>query len=428
MKVGCRVELRWAVLGALLACGAAQALPPDQVFERASALTWQVRALAADEKLLTAASGISIAPGKVVTSCSVLARARQLQLRRGNTIYDAKLEAPDVERDLCQLDAPGLAAPAPVLGSARELRPGKKLYVIGFGLGNALTLGEGLVSAVHDAGTANERIQTTIPAARGLLGAGVYDEEARLVGVVTSSPKEAAAVTFAVPADWVPEVAARGAAALAARSKPAATTAAAGGGAPGLPAAGTTWVYAFAERVFTRRQVEFTVQVLGTAGDVVQESLSARGGQAARLVVDPREPLILERRLEGPSWLIEAPPYLLVASGGRAPADLDRVSGYPRGESILPRWIHRASAEDWEQVSVPAGTFRALRVTLSGERERTALTGGAQFVGRFELVAWYAPEVMRYVRLEHKAWSGGFGAQGRLSSHDVVELLSYKAP
>jgi serine protease Do len=414
-----------ALLVASIASGTGLALPPDQVFERAGALTWQVRALAADEKLLTAASGIAIAPGKVVTSCSVLARARQLQLRRGNTIYDAKLEAPDVERDLCQLEAPGLASPAPALGSARELRPGKKLYVIGFGLGNALTLGEGLVSAVHDAGTANERIQTTIPAASGLLGAGVYDEEARLVGVVTSSPKQAAASLFALPADWVPEIAARGAAALAARSKPAAA-AAAGGGAPGLPAAGTTWVYAFAERVFTRRQVEFTVQVLGTAGDVVQESLSAPGAQASRLVVDPREPLILERRLDGPTVLMEAPPYLLVAGGGRPPANLEGVSGYPKGESILPRWINRASVEDWEQVNVPAGTYRALRIVMRGERAPTAVTGGMQLTGRFELVAWYAPEVKRYVRLEHKAWSGSFGTKGQQTNHDVVELLRYQ--
>jgi hypothetical protein len=195
-----------------------------------------------------------------------------------------------------------------------------------------------------------------------------------------------------------------------------------------LPAAGSTWTYAFAERLFSRRQAEFTVQALQTEGDVVQESLSAQGAQATRLPVAANAPLILERPLGGDLILHEAPPYLLAAGGGKDPAGLDAVAGYPRGESILPRWIHRASAEGWEQVTVPAGTFRALRVTVHGTRERTAMTGGAQFVGRFELVAWYAPEAKRYVRLEHKAWSGGFGAQGRPSSHDVVELLSYKAP
>ena len=106
MNAGRNVELRWAVLGLLLTCGAAQALPPDQIFDRASALTWQVRALGANEQLLGAASGIAVAPGKLLTSCGALARAQQVQLRRGNAIYDAKLEAPDIARDLCQLDVP----------------------------------------------------------------------------------------------------------------------------------------------------------------------------------------------------------------------------------------------------------------------------------------------------------------------------------
>jgi S1-C subfamily serine protease len=411
------------------ACGAAQALPPDQVFERAGAVTWQVRALAADEKLLTAASGIEIAPGKVVTSCSVLARAQQVQLRRGNTIYEARLEAPDVERDLCQLDAQGLASPAPALGSARELRPGKKLYVIGFGLGNALTLGEGLVSAVHDAGTANERIQTTIPAARGLLGAGVYDEQARLVGVVTSSPKEAAAVTFAVPADWVPEIAARGAAALAARSKLAAAAAAPGAvaAAPGFPAAGTTWVYGHVERIFGRRQTEVTIQVLRVEGQVVDEALSVTSGSSARRAISASGAQIFEYQINSNAVLMEVAPYLLAASGGKAPADFNVTSGYPSGGTGIPRWLYSTQVQDWEKITVPAGTFKALRVEVTGRRESPP--GGQGFVtGEFLITAWYAPEVKRFVRLEHRVKSGAFSSRGQVVGEDVVELLAYRPP
>jgi len=427
MKGECSVELRWAVLGALLACGAAQALPPDQVFERAAAVTWQVRALAADEKLLTAASGIAIAPGKVVTSCSVLARARLLQLRRGNTIYEARLEAPDVERDLCQLEAQGLASPAPALGSTRELRPGKKLYVIGFGLGNALTLGEGLVSAVHDAGTANERIQTTIPAARGLLGAGVYDEEARLVGVVTYSPKQAAASLFAVPADWVPEVAARGAAALAARAKPADAPAGSAAAAPGLPAAGTTWVYSHVERIFGRRQTEITVQVLRVDGQVLEESLSAASGASVRRAVNAGDPTLLEYQISGNAVLIEPPPYLVAASGGKAPVDAIVKTGYPTGGQGVPAWIYTTQVQDWEQVTVPAGTFRALRIDVAGRRANQP--GGQGFVtGEFLITAWYAPEVKRFVRMEHRVKSGAFSSRGQVVGEDVVELLAYRPP
>jgi S1-C subfamily serine protease len=206
-----------AGIAALLACGFAHALPPDQIYDRVAPAVWSVKAYAAEEKLLASASGVAVAPGKLVTSCQVLARARQVQVRRGNSIYDAKLEFPDIERDLCQLDVPGLTAPALTVGSARGLRPGQRLYVVGFSRGNEQSIGEGLVSAVSEAGSAKERIQTTVPAAPGLRGAGVFDEEARLVGVVTASPADAAASTFAVPADWLAELGARGGAALAAR-------------------------------------------------------------------------------------------------------------------------------------------------------------------------------------------------------------------
>ena len=421
MKAGCSIYRRWALLG-MLACASAFALPPDQIYDRAAALTWQVRALGANEQLLGAASGIAVAPGKLLTSCGALARARQVQLRRGNTIYDAKLEFPDVERDLCQLDVPGLASPAPALGSTRSLRPGQRLYVIGYGVGNAVAIGEGLVSAVHDAGAANERIQTTIPAARGLLGAGVYDENARLVGVVTASPKEAAATVFAVPADWIAEVAARGQAALAARSKPAATAPAAA--APGLPAAGTTWTYGHVDRQYTGRQTDITVQVLRVDGPVVEEAVAAGAGQSARRVVNSGEVRILEQAFSSNVALMELAPYLIAANGGKAPADPGRVSGYPIGGTGFSGWVYRASVQDWEQVTVPAGTFRALRIDIDGTRERPNYTN-APHAGRFRITAWYAPEVKRYVRLEHKNWSGSIAGAGQQSGHEVVELLKY---
>jgi serine protease Do len=409
-----------------LVAGAAHALPPEQIYARAAELTWQVRALGADEKLLAAASGIAVAPGKVLTSCQVLARARQLQLRRANSIYDARLEAPDVERDLCLLDAPGLASPAPVMGSARSLRPGQRLYAIGFGVGNAASINEGLVSVVHDAGDASERIQTTIPAARGLLGAGVYDEEARLIGVITASPKEAATVAFAVPADWVPEVAARGQAALAARSKPAAATPGAVAAAPGMPAAGTTWVYGYIERIFGRKQVEYSVRVLRVIDAVVEEALTfaGSGSKDARRVVDAREARFLEQRLDANATLIELAPYLVAASNGKEPAAPLRPMGYPIGDATLSDWLTSARLLDWEQVTVPAGTFRALRVEIDGKRERPPFTNHV-VAGSFRLTAWYAPEVQRLVRLEHQVRGGSISGSGGLVAHDVVELLKY---
>ena len=65
------------LFAALFACvpgSRAQSLAPDQLFERVAPGVWAVRALDAAEKPLATGSGVAVAPGKVVTSCQVLAR------------------------------------------------------------------------------------------------------------------------------------------------------------------------------------------------------------------------------------------------------------------------------------------------------------------------------------------------------------------
>jgi hypothetical protein len=414
-----------------LAPTSAYALPPDQIFDRVAPGVWSVKAYSAEEKLLASASGIVVAPGKLVTSCQVLARARQVQLRRGNTIFDAKLEFPDVERDLCQLDVPGLAAPAPAVGSARALKPGQRLYVVGFARGNEQSIGEGLVSTLSEAGSSKERIQTTVPASAGLLGAGVFDEEARLVGIVTSSPKDAAATAFAVPAEWLAELAGRGEAALAARAKPAAAGGAgpsASAAAPGLPAAGTTWVYGFNQRIFSRGQVDLTVRVLRVSDTIVEEAVTANapGAKDVRRVVEARQSQFVEYPISPSDAVTELAPYLLAASGGKVPADIGNPGGYPIGSPGLPSWLARATVLGWEQVTVPAGTFRALRVRVTGQRS-APIGGRTAFAGRFEMSAWYAPDVNRVVRQEHRVWTAD-GISPVLAVDEVLELTSYRPP
>jgi hypothetical protein len=412
----------------LLAAAAAHALPPDQIFERVAPGVWSVKAYTEDEKLLASASGIVLAPGKLVTSCQVLARARQVQLRRGNTIFDAKLEFPDVERDLCQLDVPGLTAPAPVVGSARALKPGQRLYVVGFARGNEQSISEGLVSVHSEAGSSKERIQTTVPAAPGLVGAGVFDEQARLVGIVTSSPKDAAASAFALPADWLAELAERGKAALAARSATRAPTGAgtASNAAPGLPAAGTVWTYGFVERIYSRRQIDLSIRVLRVDGPIVEEAVTTTGSGSGdtRRAINAAESRFVVHALSPAANVTELGPYLLAASAGKAPAEIHDPGGYPIGSPGLPSWIAKAAVQGWEQVTVPAGTYRALRVDVTGRRS-FPIGGRTAFAGRFEMSVWYAQDVNRVVRQEHRVWTAD-GLAPILAAHEVLELLSYR--
>jgi serine protease Do len=406
----------------------AHALPPDQIFERVAPAVWLVKAYAAEERLLASASGVAIAPGKLVTSCQALAHARQVQVRHGHSIYDAKLEFPDVERDLCQLDVPGLATQVPGVGSASALKPGQRLYVVGFARGNEQSIGEGLVSVLSAAGSAKERLQTTIPAAAGLLGAGVFDEGARLVGIVTSSPKDASATAFAVPADWLAEIATRGQAALAARKSmfAAAKQSTKSTADSGLPATGTLWTYSYVEKLFSRRQIELSVRVLRVDGSIVEEAISAAGstGGDERRVVNARESRFVQHALSPAISVTEFAPYLLAATKNLAIV-ADPV-GYPIESPGLPSWTANATVKGWDQVNVAAGSFKALRVDVAGRRS-AAIGGRTAFAGRFEMSVWYAPSIRRIVRQEQRVWTAD-GISPMLAAHEILELTSYRPP
>jgi serine protease Do len=406
---------------------AAQTLAPDQLFDRVSPSVWSVKTYTDDEKLITSASGIVVAPGRIVTSCQVLARARQVRLRRGNAIFEAKLEFPDVERDLCQLEAVGLDAPAAPIGSARDLRPGQRLYVVGFAHGSAQSIGEGLVSEISEEGTPKERLLTTIPATDGLRGAGVFDGQGRLVGIVTGSPKGAAAVVAAVPAKWLADVPARGKAALAARAQRAATADASS--PEGLPVPGTQWVYAFNERIFSKGQVNITVRVLRADPSIVEEVVTSDSGSAKELrrVISHRVPSFDEYVIRPGSAFVELAPYLMTAAEQKAPSEFQNPSGYPVGSSALPGWETRVIQIGWETTVVTAGRFRTFRIKAIGKRVAPIGGRGNAYDSKFELDLWYSPDVKRIVRLEHKSWAAD-GYFPKPSKHDVVELVSFRPP
>lgn len=194
-----------------------------------------------------------------------------------------------------------------------------------------------------------------------------------------------------------------------------------------LPKSGTTWVYGFEDRGFNRRKSVVTVRVIRSNDFMVEEvlTLGERNANAAVRIVTAREPCFLEYALDQDAALIELAPYLLVANEGAGLPDKLGLSGYPAGGSGLPPWQITARKGRWEEISVPAGRFRAFRVDVKGKR-RNEVFGHGQQTGSFEVIAWYAPAVKRLVKIEHKTWSTGPNVEQ--SGHDAVELLSYLPP
>ena len=153
-------------------------------------------------KPLSQGSGVAVAAGRVVTNCHVLHGAARVLVREAGEYRTAWLTQADDDRDVCLLDVAGLAARPAHLGSSASLSVGDPVYAIGTPRGLDLTLSEGIVSSFR--GQDTERlIQITAPISPGSSGGGLFDAEARLVGLPSFLLRESQQLNFAVPVEWV---------------------------------------------------------------------------------------------------------------------------------------------------------------------------------------------------------------------------------
>jgi len=97
---------------------------------------------------------------------------------------------------------PGLAVrPAEVAGS-KSLHVGDKVYAVVFNDGRRLTYEEGEVSELYelDGGMV---IRTTAAFSQGASGGGLFDDQGRLVGILTFFRVSGDTAYFAIPIEWV---------------------------------------------------------------------------------------------------------------------------------------------------------------------------------------------------------------------------------
>jgi serine protease Do len=399
----------------------AKAITPEELFTRTSPSIWFVYGADNTEKRVSQGSGVVVGPQRVVTNCHVVQGASVIFLRKENVIYIAKLEHRDAARDLCQLQVPNFTAPAVELGSSKALKVGQKVFALGNPKGLEVTLSDGLVSALRGPDGVDPIIQTTAPISAGSSGGGLFDEQGKLVGITTLQNRSGQNLNFAIPVDWVNELSER--VKMAEEKKKEQLAVVRGQGvayspaAAGLPEIGATWKYRYTDKRFSNTQT-FTFGVTGVEGWSVHETLTpqdATSSQVSKFTTPVDEMRFVNHRLGAGRFLLEFNPYLL-ARGEESYSKLSGVFGYPGNQSNP--WKVTAQQLGWSEVTVPAGTFRALQVEFRGARAFNTVIAG-DGVGRFVYRIWYAPEVGRYIKAQHESWL----MNGSASSNEVVELF-----
>lgn len=213
-----RTSFRYATLAVLLplllVATTGHAKTASEVYEQAARSTVVVENIDAKGKAQSMGSGVVLPNGDVVTNCHVVKGANRLKVRSGDKEHPATLRYSDWDRDLCSLSVAGLSAPAAVVGNTKTLKVGAKVYAIGAPKGLRLTLSDGIVSSLRPV-DGGQYIQTTAAISPGSSGGGLFDENGALVGLTTFYLAEGQNLNFAVPVEWVKDLAQRSTKAVA---------------------------------------------------------------------------------------------------------------------------------------------------------------------------------------------------------------------
>jgi hypothetical protein len=184
---------------------AALALTASQVYEQVKDSVVVVKAYDRQGKPVGLGSGVMLPSGDVITNYHVVKAGVRYMVGQGKKGVPATLKAGDPKKDLCLLSVPGLTGKPARLGQAVKLKVGEPVYAVGAPQGLELSLSEGIVSQLR--GDPPPLIQTTVAISKGSSGGGLFNAEGELVGITTFYLKDSQSLNFALPVEWIGEVA-----------------------------------------------------------------------------------------------------------------------------------------------------------------------------------------------------------------------------
>jgi serine protease Do len=413
---------------------ASVALDTRDIFKSAEPSVVVVLASDAKGEKNSLGSGVLIAPLDIVTSCKVVEGLDDIVVTQGSTLRKGVLRYKDSERDLCQLhfEDPLPSGKPAVVTAASTVEIGQEVFVISSPRGMDRTLNRAMVSGLQEMSGTNVRLMSMDkPFATDSVGGGVFDQEARLVGVITPQFRRADSASHAIPAAWIADLAQRtpdrllAAASHAApvASAPAGNTAAAGDALPaGMPRTGDRWKY----KLIDGKQTVGTmvVEITDVRGKMVTERITREGQKgflAERSVSVAVEfnPLKFEDvvTLPGGYQLTEIAPYVPLGLEMKAS---QRWQGLPV-TAMLPwygkkKFLTDARVAGREKVRVPAGVFDTTRVQATGEENF-----GTSIV-KINFNYWYSVDSMRTVKMSLEIKSSLSNQQ----SAETYELVAFE--
>ncbi len=420
--------------GNFLCPGTGIALEAKDIFKLAEPSIVVVLASSAKDGKNVQGSGVVIAPLEILTSCKLLESAADIVISQGNTLRIAKLHYRDTARDLCQLhiDDPLPSGRAAALApSSKDLEIGQDVYTVGSPQGLDKALERSMISALRETtGSSGRLIQIDAIQASGSTGGGVFDQQGRLVGIITPQFRQSESKSYVVPVEWIADLGKvnpdlMAAAPVAANPAPSTPQAVAQDTRPAwMPRIGDRWKY----RLLDGKQAVgiVVVEIVDARDRTVNERITrqdqkgffAERGVAAEISTAKFQDIVT---LPGGYQLTEIAPYVALGQDISAsqltsglPVTL-LLGGYGYGKQ---QFQTETRVMGPERVQVPAGSFDAVRVQVTGRKSM-----GSNLI-KIMCNYWYSRDSMRTVKmsLEIKYSSAAFQ-----SNSETYELVSFES-
>jgi S1-C subfamily serine protease len=146
-------------------------------------------------------TAVVIAPHRLVTNCHVTREAQAIYVVKGGLRWDARAQLADVDHDLCLLWVPGLDARAAPLATSAGLHVGQPVSAIGYGGATGIHVSIGDVIGLH-ALDGGQVIRSSAAFSGGASGGGLFDEDGRLVGILSFRLAAKGGYFFSMPVEW----------------------------------------------------------------------------------------------------------------------------------------------------------------------------------------------------------------------------------
>lgn len=199
------MQRAFILLLALVSSPAALALD-QQTLMRAFFSIVLVRGYAEDGSLAYG-SGVVIGDHQVVTNCHVLRKTRQAWVSQGEDAYPIVSVQADTRHDLCLLNTDKLPLKAAPLGSSLGLHKGKELFSIGHSNGVLAPLSSrGQIKSLYPYDNGNV-VRSSARFSLGASGSALFDDQGRLIGINTFKTPGRLAYFYAIPVEWVTQLA-----------------------------------------------------------------------------------------------------------------------------------------------------------------------------------------------------------------------------